>query len=986
MSDSGLMAKLTMFMVCLCMAGLIIGGCGSGGGGGSAAGGSQQGTVQGTRGIIEITAPFPGNAKAAPKYIPSNVALYTITVCELDTTTAVIDPLVINSPTDGSQEVTQVIQNVPIGWKTVRIAAYDSSKNLLAQGASDAEVVAGTTGTEVTVTLVPLSEPPSVSSTTPPSGATGVSINTQISAFFTTTMDPSSFTTDTFTLTGPSGIVPGTVSVTGSTAVFTPGAALSPLTSYTAKIFSSVKNSAGVAMGSDSAWSFTTGEKPDTTPPKVQTTSPQSGATGVALTEIISVVFTKDIDPATVNDTTFKVTAGGVPVSGTISTVGNSVTFIPTTQFTGLTSYTVTLSGQIKDLAGNAMGTDYTWSFTTASSGGGGGGGGGSSYSWYVENQQPTNNKLNGVWVDPTLKDTFAVGDGGTIIHFSMSSRTWTNSTSSSLTTANLNAIWGEHVAGKSYVWAVGDGGVILYYNGSSWTTQTNPTSTNLYGIFGINGSSITAVGADGTIVWFNGTIWADKTISPSISDDFKAVWGTSAPFYYAIGQNGIFYGGNPSVGSFSSLPSLPSAGQTGTCIYGYAGNDIYAGCTDGNEYHYNGGAWNTLTPINLGYAIRGLWLCSAPNRRFFAMDYNPSSPSNNIYYFNATPALKQMQTQSININFNAVCGSASDHVVAVGDGGQVRTYDGNTLAGPSGMEGMWNSNPPQWWDVWGTGASDIYICGDSGGIGHYNGSSWSNISVPTLDPYPSSYVFNTVWGSSATDVYFGGDYMYNSSLSTRILHFDGSSGWNNNSIGGGTSAAIYKMLGFNSSTIFATGGMGYGLTLNGVNTWIHNDIPTTASPNTNFDGYGAWGTSSTQGWVAGYDQSAGGSGLVYYNSGTGWSIVYSISGKKLNDIWGSSASDIFVVGQTGTIVHFCGSAWTPMTGIPTSEDLFGVWGSSGSDVFAVGNNGTVIHYNGSTWSTQSSGAAPHSLRAVWGTSSSNVYAVGSEGTVIHYK
>ena len=35
---------------------------------------------------------------------------------------------------------------------------------------------------------------------------------------------------------------------------------------------------------------------------------------------------------------------------------------------------------------------------------------------------------------------------------------------------------------------------------------------------------------------------------------------------------------------------------------------------------------------------------------------------------------------------------------------------------------------------------------------------------------------------------------------------------------------------------------------------------------------------------------------------------------------------------------------------------LDGVWGSSATDVFAVGDSGTILHYNGSAWSAMSSG------------------------------
>ena len=57
-----------------------------------------------------------------------------------------------------------------------------------------------------------------------------------------------------------------------------------------------------------------------------------------------------------------------------------------------------------------------------------------------------------------------------------------------------------------------------------------------------------------------------------------------------------------------------------------------------------------------------------------------------------------------------------------------------------------------------------------------------------------------------------------------------------------------------------------------------------------------------------------------------------------LNAIWGSSATDIFAVGDKGTIIHGNGTSWTLMNS-GTQVKLLGVWGTSGTDVYAVGNS-----------------------------------------------
>jgi hypothetical protein len=104
-----------------------------------------------------------------------------------------------------------------------------------------------------------------------------------------------------------------------------------------------------------------------------------------------------------------------------------------------------------------------------------------------------------------------------------------------------------------------------------------------------------------------------------------------------------------------------------------------------------------------------------------------------------------------------------------------------------------------------------------------------------------------------------------------------------------------------------------------------------------------------------------------------------------LDGVWGSSSSDVFAVGFWGTILHYDGSAWSPMTS-GASNPLLGVWGNSSSDVFALGDWGLILHYDGSAWSpSQMSGHSTSTLEGVWGSSSSDAFAVGWHGTILHY-
>ena len=102
-----------------------------------------------------------------------------------------------------------------------------------------------------------------------------------------------------------------------------------------------------------------------------------------------------------------------------------------------------------------------------------------------------------------------------------------------------------------------------------------------------------------------------------------------------------------------------------------------------------------------------------------------------------------------------------------------------------------------------------------------------------------------------------------------------------------------------------------------------------------------------------------------------------------LYEIHGSSASNIFAVGDTGTILHYNGKSWSHMDS-STSSTLWSAWASPEGSAFAVGNNGTILHYNGDSWTDMVS-STPRTLSGVWGSASNDVFAVGDSGLVLHY-
>ena len=107
---------------------------------------------------------------------------------------------------------------------------------------------------------------PTVLSTVPTSGATGVNVANALTATFSQPMNSSTITTSTLTLTGPgSTAVAGLVTFnTGtSTATFTPNASLAYSTSYTATITTGAQSAPARRLASNYTWTFTTGTTPN---------------------------------------------------------------------------------------------------------------------------------------------------------------------------------------------------------------------------------------------------------------------------------------------------------------------------------------------------------------------------------------------------------------------------------------------------------------------------------------------------------------------------------------------------------------------------------------------------------------------------------------------------------------------------------------------------------------------------------------------------
>lgn len=208
----------------------------------------------------------------------------------------------------------------------------------------------------------------SIISTNPDTDAIAVPINNNIIATFNVAMKESTLNTETFTVIGagePAIVGVVTLDADSNTAIFNPNGDLTPSTVYTATITTAVKSAAGKSLVSDHVWAFTSDATADLIPPTVSSSDPSDTEIDVALNRNVSAVFDESLDPASVNQTSFTLTAGTTVINGEVSYADKLVTFKPDSNLTASTLYTATLTTDIKDLAGNALAANHSWDFTT---------------------------------------------------------------------------------------------------------------------------------------------------------------------------------------------------------------------------------------------------------------------------------------------------------------------------------------------------------------------------------------------------------------------------------------------------------------------------------------------------------------------------------------------------------------------------------------------------------------------------------------------
>lgn len=231
---------------------------------------------------------------------------------------------------------------------------------------------------------------------------------------------------------------------------------------------------------------------------------------------------------------------------------------------------------------------------------------------------------------------------------------------------------------------------------------------------------------------------------------------------------------------------------------------------------------------------------------------------------------------------------------------------------------------------VWGPAPDDLYVVGgapDQGAIMHFDGEAWSPLDLG--DPGAGVPLLHWVHGFGADDITVVG-------RRGTVLHWDGTA-------------------------------------------WSRQETPTQQ------DLWGVWGASPDDLWaVGGAGREAGQQTILHYD-GTAWTAHPPPDLLRANvfaffKVWGTSADNVYIVGQRGVVLHWNGSAWTEeFAGV--SDDLIALWGTGPDRIVAVGGRGAGVMsvWNGTDWQPLDLTPLP-GLNGVWMNADGVAYAVGVGG------
>jgi len=601
---------------------------------------------------------------------------------------------------------------------------------------------------------------------------------------------------------------------------------------------------------------------------------------------------------------------------------------------------------------------------------------------------------LYGVW-GPSPDSVWAVGRYGNIWHFDGS--TWKRDAEHEQDTEkDFHGIWGYDA---DNAWIAGDRGTTLTLENGHWVLETGVWQYDrLWAIWGFDPQNTWAAGQ---AIW-SATDYEFLLFELGGIGDF---WGASNDHVWAAGTR-IFERKDGSWRQWSD------DAHASTLHTGWAASpcEVFVGGSLGSILRWDGDEWHTER--------------QGTNSWYDTVVSMHGTSRDNLWALVSRDDLVLRRHNGEWIEeydagwdtFNAIATHESSHTWVVGDGGLALHRD---------PDGTWTEHQldedQELLAVWITAPDDVWIAGHEGPIHHLAGDTWES------HPMPDTHYLADIWVSDSGTVWVGGATLLSwkdgtwSSVPTEggsirsiwgsddddvwvlagsnPFHWDGER-WQEQMLPVSDhllsrSYEFHDLFGTRTGHLWAVGDGGQILyrenseaTDLNVGGDADSDADTDADSDSDSDSDIDTDTDSDTDPDTDTDTfSAACSAEGRTCSRDGWcTLSNTLTTNSLYDLWGTSASNIWAVGDKGQILHWDGLAWSPQD-CPYVDTLNSIWGADENNVWAVGQDkhwmSEILRYDGVEW-TREPAPDVNGLRAVWGQDEDNAWAVGY-GTILRY-
>ncbi len=204
-----------------------------------------------------------------------------------------------------------------------------------------------------------------VINTIPDNNDSNVPFDTVISVEFNNEIKPVTINDDSFIVTNDTGsiIIEGNLNYKNKVITFTPSETFLFNETYIVTITDNIQDINGDVLDDQYQFKFTT--EPDTYSPNILSHTPVNGEGDLPPNTVVEVIFDEEILNSTLTQASFFIKdLYNNSINGTINYENNTAIFIPAQLLDYYNEYTVTLTTDIEDLAGNPLLEEYSISFT----------------------------------------------------------------------------------------------------------------------------------------------------------------------------------------------------------------------------------------------------------------------------------------------------------------------------------------------------------------------------------------------------------------------------------------------------------------------------------------------------------------------------------------------------------------------------------------------------------------------------------------------